>query len=83
MQLIEKRKKQPQEEEQDQKKKYLSENQASIKATKVYLKRADHLLACFNKKSPPNIDKKTGSQAAKKGFIIPLTPSELKLKLNM
>ena len=49
----------------------------------VSLKRPDHLLACFNKKPPPNIDKKTGDQAAKKGFIIPLTPRELKLKLKM
>jgi len=54
-----------------------------IKATREYLKRPDHLLACFNKKPPPNIDKKTGAQAAKKGFIIPLTPRELKLKLKM
>ena len=43
----------------------------------------DHLLACFNNKTPPNIDRKTGDQAAKKVFIIPLTPSELKLKLKM
>ena len=83
MQLIGKKKQQTQVEQQDQKKKYLSENQALIKATRIYLKRADHLLACFNNKPPPNIDKKTGDQAAKKGFIIPLTPRELKLKLKM
>ena len=51
--------------------------------TKDYLERPNHLLACFNKKLPPNIDKKTGDQAAKKGFIIPLTPRELKLKLKI
>ena len=53
------------------------------KETRDYLKRPDHLLACLNKKLPPNIDKRTGDQAAKKGFIIPLTPRELKLKLKM
>ena len=68
---------------QGQKKNYLTENQPLIKATIVDLERPDHLLACFNKKPPPNIDKKTGDQAAKKGFIIPLTPRELKLKLKM
>ena len=83
MQLTSKKKLQIQEEQQDQKKNYLSENQALIKATRDYLERTDHLLACFNKKPPPNIDKKTGDQAAKKGFIIPLTPRELKLKLKM
>ena len=83
MQLIEKRKQQNQKEQQDQKKKYLSENQSLIKANRVYLKRADHLLAFLNKKPPPSIDKKTGAQAAKKGFIMPLTPSELKLKHKM
>ena len=77
------RKQQTQGQQQDQKKNYLSENQTLIKATRDYLKRPDHLLACFNKKPPPNIDKKTGDQAAKKGFIIPLTPRELKLKLKM
>jgi len=46
-------------------------------------KRADHLLACFNKKPPPSIDKKTGVQAAKKGFIMPFTPRELNIKLKM
>ena len=69
--------------QQDQKKNYLTENQSLIKATRDYLERPDHLLACFNKKPPPNIDIKTGDQAAKKGFIIPLTPRELKLKLKM
>ena len=69
--------------QQDQKKNYLTENQPLIKATRDYLERPDHLLACFNKKPPPNIDIKTGDQAAKKGFIIPLTPRELKLKLKM
>ena len=54
-----------------------------LKATKDYLERPDHLLACFNENPPPNIDKKTGDQAANKGFIIPLTPRELKLKLKM
>ena len=68
---------------QGQKKNYLTENQPLIKATRVDLERPDHLLACFNKKPPPNIDKKTGDQAAKKGFIIPLTPRELKPKLKM
>ena len=68
---------------QGQKKNYLTENQPLIKANRVDLERPDHLLACFNKKPPPNIDKKTGDQAAKKGFIIPLTPRELKLKLKM
>ena len=72
-----------QREQQDQEKNYLTENQPQIKAIKQYLERPDHLLACFNKKPPPNIDKKTGDQAAKKGFIIPLTPRELKLKLKM
>ena len=47
------------------------------------LEKSDHLLASFNKKTPPIIDKKTGDQAAKKGFIIPLTPRELKLKLKI
>ena len=60
-----KRKQQTQLEQQDQKKKYLNENQALVKATRVYLKRPVHLLACFNRKPPPNIDKKTGVQAAK------------------
>ena len=69
--------------QQGQKKNYLTENQPLIKATGEYLERPDHLLACFNKKPPPNIDIKTGVQAAKKGFIIPLTPRELKLKLKM
>ena len=83
MQLLGKRKQLTQGGQQDQKKNYLNENQALIKASRVYLKSSDHLLACFNKKPPPNIDKKTGDQAAKKGFIIPLTPRELKLKLKM
>ena len=69
--------------QQGQKKNYLTENQPLIKAIRDYLERPDHLPACFNKKPPPNIDKKTGDQAAKKGFIIPLTPRELKLKLKM
>ena len=83
MQLIMKERLQIQEEQQDQKNNYLSENQPLIKATRDYSERLIHLLACFNKKLPPNIDKKTGDQAAKKGFIIPLTPRELKLKLKM
>ena len=83
MQLIRKERLQTQEKQQGQKKTYSTENQALIKATRYYLERPDHLLACFNKKTPPNIDKKTGDQAAKKGFIIPLTPRELKLKLKM
>ncbi len=45
--------------------------------------KQDHLLDCFNKKPPPIIERKTGDQAAKKGFIIPFTPRELKLKLKM
>ena len=53
------------------------------KSDKNYSKRPDHLLACFSKKTPPNIDKKTGDQAANKGFIIPLTPRELKQKLKI
>ena len=69
--------------QQGQRKNYSTENQTLIKAARDYLERPDHLLACFNKKPPPNIDKKTGDQAAKKGFIIPLTPRELKLKLKM
>ena len=83
MQLIRKEKLRTQEKQQGQKKNYSTENQPLIKATRDYLGRPDHLLACFNKKPPPNIDKKTGDQAAKKGFIIPLTPRELKLKLKM
>lgn len=83
MQLIRKERLQTQEKQRGQKENYLTENQALIKATRDYLERSGHLLACFNKKLPPNIDKKTGDQAAKKGFIIPLTPRELKLKLKM
>ena len=52
------------------------------KTTRDYLKKPNHLLTCFKRTPPPNIDKKTGDQAAKKGFIIPLTPRELKLKLK-
>ena len=83
MQLIRKERLQTQEKQLGQKKNYLTENQPLIKAIRDYLERPDHLPACFNKKPPPNIDKKTGDQAAKKGFIIPLTPRELKLKLKM
>ena len=83
MQLTEKKKQQIQEGQQDQKNNYLRENQPLIKEKKAYSERPYHLLACFNKKPPPNIDKTTGDQAAKKGFIIPLTPRELKLKLKM
>ena len=83
MQLIRKQRLQSQEKQQGHRKNYSTENQPLIKATRDYLERPDHLLACFNKKPPPNIDKKTGDQAAKKGFIIPLTPRELKLKLKM
>ena len=54
-----------------------------MKANRDYLERPDHLLACFKSKPPPNIDKKTGDQAEKKGLIIPFTPRELKLKLKM
>ncbi len=50
---------------------------------RLFRKTKNYLLACFNKKPPPNIDRKTGDQAAKKGFIIPLTPRELKLKLKI
>ena len=82
MQLIKKEKLQTQELQPGQTKNHSTENQPLIKATRDYLERSDHLLACFNKKPPPNIDKKTGVQAAKKGFIIPLTPRELKLKLK-
>ena len=52
------------------------------KRTEEYSEGSDHLLACFNKKPPPNIDRKTGDQAAKKGFITPFTPRALKLKLK-
>ena len=83
MQLIRKERLQTQEKQQGQRKNYLTENQPLIKTTRDYLERPDHLLASFNKKPPPNIDKKTGDQAAKKGFIIPLTPRELKLKLKI
>ena len=83
MLLIKKERLQTQEKLQGQRKNYLTENQPLIKATRDYLERSDHLLACFNKKPPPNIDKKTGDHAAKKGFIMPLTPRELKLKLKM
>ena len=83
MQLIRKERLQAQEKQQGQKKNYSTENQPLIKATRDYLERSDHLLACFNKKPPPNIDIKTGDQAAKKGFSIPLIPRELKLKLKM
>ena len=83
MQLTRKEKLQTQERQLGQRKNYLTENQPLIKASRDYLERPDHLLACFNKKAPPNIDKKTGDQAAKKGFIIPLTPRELKLKLKI
>ena len=83
MQLIRLEKLQTQEKQQGQRKNYLTGNQPLIKATRDYLKRPDHLLACFNKKPPPNIDKKTGAQAAKKGIIMPLTPRELKPKLKM
>ena len=83
MQLIKKEKPQTQLKRQGHKKNYLTEDQTLIKTTRDYLERPDHLLACFNKKPPPNIDKKTGDQAEKKGFIIPLTPSELKLKLKI
>ena len=82
MRLIMKERLQNLERQQGQRKNYLTENLPLIKATRDYLERPDHLLACFNKKPPPNIDKKTGDQAAKKGFIIPLTPRELKLKLK-
>ncbi len=37
-----------------------------MKEVRDYVKRPDHLLACFNNKPPPNIDKNTGDQAAKK-----------------
>ena len=83
MRLIRKRRLKNQGKQQDQEKNYLIENQPLIKATRDYLERPDHLLACFNKKLPPNIDIKTGDQAEKKGFIIPLIPRELKLKLKM
>ena len=66
-----------------QKRNYLIENRPLVKTNRDYLKRPDHLLACFNNKPPPNIDKKTGDQAANKGFIMPFTPRELKLKLKM
>ena len=50
---------------------------------RFFKKPRNHLLACFNKKPPPNIERRTGDQAANKGLIIPLTPRELKLKLKM
>ncbi len=83
MQLVKKRRQKIPGEQQDHKKNYLSENQPLIKSTIVYSKRPDHLLARFNKTPPPNIDKKTGVHAAKRGFITPLTPRELKLKLKI
>ena len=83
MQLIRKERLQTQEKQQGQRKNYSTEDQPLRKAARDYLEGLDHLLACFNKKPPPNIDKKTGDQAAKKGFIIPLTPRELKLKLKI
>ena len=83
MQLIRKERLGTQEKQQGQKNNYLTENQPLIKATRDYLERSVHLLACFNKKPPPNIDKKTGVQAAKKGIMMPLTPRELKPKLRM
>ena len=69
--------------QQDQKKNFSRENQAFIEAKRDYSERPDHLLACFNKKLPPNIERKTGDQAASKGFINPLTPKELKIKLKI
>ena len=83
MQLIKKRRQQILEGQQDQKRNYLSENNSLIKANRAYSEKPDHLLACFNKKPTPNIERKTGDQAANKGLIIPLTPRELKLKLKM
>ncbi len=83
MQLIRKERLLTQEIQQGQRENHMTENQTLKKETLDYLERRDHLLACFNKKPPPNIDKKTGDQAAKKGFIIPLTPRELKLKLKI
>ena len=65
------------------------EKSSKIKSTIDYNKlrsfrsTSNHLLASLNKKPPPNIERKTGIQAAKKGLIIPFTPRELKLKLNM
>ena len=65
-------------------KKKLFDRKSTIgKNSRGHLERPDHLFACFNNTPPPNIDKKTGDQAAKKGIIIPLTPRELKLKLKM
>ena len=83
MQLTRKGKLWTQGKQQGQQKNYLTENQPLVKTTRDYLERPNHLLASFNKNPPPNIDNKTGDQAAKKGFIIPLTPRELKLKLKM
>ena len=50
MQLIMKGRLQTQGKQRGQKKNYLTENQPLIKATRDYLERSDHLLACFNKK---------------------------------
>ena len=64
MQLIMKERLHNQEKQQGQGDNYLIENQPLIKAIRDYLERPDHLFDCFNKKPPPNIDKKTGDQAA-------------------
>jgi hypothetical protein len=39
-------------------------------------------LACRNNTPPPAREIKTGPQAARRGAKVPLTPSELKLKLK-
>ena len=78
-----KRMQQIQEGQQDQQKNQLIVNQALYRGhLRIFRKVKSHLLACFNKKQPPNIDRKTGDHAANKGFNIPLTPRELKLKLK-
>ena len=83
MQVIRIQKLRTQGRRQGHKRNYLTENQPLVKTTRGCFEKPDHLLACFKSKPPPNIDKKTGDQAAKKGIIIPLTPRELKLKLKM
>ena len=65
------------------KKKLFKRKSTIDKNDQKLFRKTNHLLACFNKVTPPNIDKRTGDQAANKGFIIPLTPRELKLKLKI
>ena len=63
-------------------KSFKSESTIDKSQLRLFRKAKSYLLACFNKKQPPNIESKTGDQAANEGFIMPLTPRELKLKLK-